>query len=212
MPEYLFNLQIQKAALFQGRPLFFFEPEGKPMSKREKISRTEPGSGYMDIETPIVSYLKRNDVDIDKFLKNIRSGMFDNYKRNDIFEVRDGIEITGRISWRRKTRAWSLDVGHLYIDNRIRYWSNVKRDVTQISIENIELPETVLMRLKDRPLAEVLEHPDFTDPNIMILDIRGFPAIRKTTFMDAKGPSLQIYASVPKMRFDDPAPYENVDH
>lgn len=181
-----------------------------------------PGEGNILIDTPIEALIKRSGMKVEDFIQYVRSGCFDHYKSGEKFSTNQDYlnavcnldksiissipSMEGTVTWRRAQRAWSIDVTHTFIDNKIRYWSNVAKDVCQISIEGVNLPDTLVSSLVGKPLCEVVEHEIFADPNIKILNVTVFKPIRGSKIVLDDNGSTQFHVRMSKSQYPDPHP------
>lgn len=191
------------------------------MAGRRKVERTGPGEGSILVQTPVIALIERAGISVEDYIGLVRSGSLDAMRSTESFNstteavatlkrdygriLPEGLpELEGAVSWRRAPRMWSLDISHTLIDGRIRFWSAVRKGVSQITVEDAMLPDTMAGQAVGRPLCEIVEHPCLADPGIVIVRIDVFKPTRNPHTQTVSPGSVQFQATVPTVSYPDP--------
>lgn len=174
-------------------------------------------TGPISVSAPVAALLEQA-IGLERFLEIATSGTLDGAGRDIKFTTRAGHmaklrsqglelpdlpEMHGDITWRRREQHWSLDVATVVFNDAIgeewRWWEMLTNGTGdgQLRVQNVQFPQLVLDQIQGRPLREVLEHPFFTDPGIIIRQTRSYPA---TTIMGDHSPaSVEFKLDVPRI-------------
>ena len=100
---------------------------------------------------------------------------------------------------------WSLDATHAMLCPSTRFWSSTGKGIAQVSFESVTLPDTLIQRMVDTPLADHVEHPCLTDPGIMIDRVSVYAPSRNPVTGRMSAGTTQFNIRVPIVTYPDPA-------